>query len=167
MDGLLIVERMVLESLSNGAKSSDEINQCTNLSKALLGNILPMFLMRNIVSYKSGKYELNRVNAMQWMAKCNTPANIKEEVKELFTSLVNRYFQSEAREQGLRMKKVWMNSLEKKIFQSHLANLEEFIKSVEKENRRPESSKQLRDKEVIFWGHSPYSTLVDGVLEAV
>lgn len=164
--GLLVVERVVLESLSKKGKKFDELQADTNLKTPILLNILQNFLMRNFVSYKKGTYSLNLLTKSSWLPLVNARENIKEEVKELFVSLVNSYFKTEKKNNiDLKMKKVWLTDNEEKIYKTLLSNLENFIKNLE--GNRGGVKESISSKKVLIWGHSDYSTLVNGVLEAV
>ena len=162
-NGLLVVERMVLEALVESDKELKEIACATGLNELLLANILSNLLIREIIIYQRGQYQLNLQKKEQWLPVINSPQCLKEEIRELFAALVNRYFSREQNPQiNLRVKKIWMSKTEEKIFNAHLYNLEEFLKGVEK-NR----GENLAQKKVVIWGHSDYSEILDSSLEAV
>lgn len=173
LEGLLVVERMVLESLSRKPKNLQEIILDTGLDEALLKNIVPFFLMENMVRYEKGIYSLNMKESEKWMDKINQREHLKEEVKELFTSLVNQYFnEMKAKEEklsevDLKVRKVWLTSSEEKILNSYIKNIESFIKSIEEDRKRQPVKERLCEKKVFIWGQSDYSHLARGVLEAV
>ena len=91
-DGLLIIERIIVESLSKKERNLQEIIIDTNLEHSLLLNILPNLIMKNIVRYNRGIYSLDKENCFQWLNEVNKDDHVKEEAKELFISLVNQYF---------------------------------------------------------------------------
>ena len=94
-DGLLIIERIIIESLSKKERNMQEIVHDTNLDQALLLNVLPNLLMKNMVRYTRGTYSIEKENCFQWLKEINETDNIKEEAKELFISLVNQYFKKD------------------------------------------------------------------------
>ncbi len=169
--GLLVVERILLESIAKGPKDIQELSVDTELSGNLLRNIVPHLLMKNIVKFHNGKYQLNTESKSEWLKIINSSDNVKEEVKDLFISLVNTYFNQEKRpandKLGLKMKKVYLTPSEEKLYNSYLYNLEEFIKGVENDRKLNPINSKVSEKKVIIWGHSNYSSLVDGILEAV
>ena len=173
MEGHLVVERMVLESLSRKGKNLQEIINDTGLEEALLKNIMPFFLMENIVCYDKGIYSLNMKEGQKWLEKVNHETHLKEEVKELFTSLVNHYFaEMKAKEEklsevDLKVRKVWLTSSEEKILNSYIKNIESFMKNIEDDRKRRPIKERLCEKKVFIWGQSDYSHLARGVLEAV
>lgn len=171
-DGLLLIERIVIESLSKKEKNIQEIEVDTNLSHGILLNILPNLLMRNMIRYKAGIYSLDKENCFSWLSEVNKRENVKEEAKELFISLVNQYFKKDlpsASSSGaqLKIQKMWLTREEEMILKSHMATLEGFFQGV-KESRlyRPQKEKTCEQR-VVIWGLSHYSDLVEGVLKAV
>jgi hypothetical protein len=171
LEGLLVVERMVLESLSRKGKNVYEIAMDTGLDESLLKNIIPFFLMQNIVLYEKGIYSLNLTQNEKWIEKINKREHLKEEVKELFTSLVNKYFcetvDNEANAVELKVQKIWLTPSEEKIINSYLKNIENYIKNIEDERTRKPVQERLCEKKVFIWGQSDYSHLVNGAIEAI
>lgn len=70
-EGLLMVERIVIESLSKKEKNIQEIEIDTNLSHGLLLNILPNLLMRNMVRYRNGIYSIDKDHCFEWLSEVN------------------------------------------------------------------------------------------------
>jgi len=171
LEGLLVVERMVLESLSRKGKNIYEMALDTGLDESLLKNIVPFFLMQNIVLYDKGIYSLNAIQNEKWIENINKREHLKEEVKELFTSLVNQYFSETKREEEseveLKVQKIWLTSSEEKIINSYLKNIENYIKNIEDERTRKPVQERLCEKKVYIWGQSAYSHLVNGAIDAI
>jgi hypothetical protein len=171
-DGLLIIERIIVESLSKKERNLQEIIHDTNLDHSLLLNILPNLLMKNMIRYTRGTYSIEKENCFQWLNEINKTDNIKEEAKELFISLVNQYFKKDcvklrAMEPQLKIQKVWLTRDEELVLRSHMASLDGFFTGVKASRRvKPEREKTCEQR-VVIWGLSQYSDLVDGVLEAV
>lgn len=171
LEGLLVVERMVLESLSRKARNLQEIMIDTGLGEDLLKNIIPFFLMENMVRYERGIYSLNMKENQKWLEKINKREHLKEEVRELFTSLINQYFNEmkleENKNVNLKVRKVWLNPSEEKILNSYVKSIESFIKNIEDDRKRKPVQERLCEKKVFIWGQTDYSHLARGVLEAV
>lgn len=171
-DGLLIIERIIVESLSKKERNLQEIIHDTNLDHSLLLNILPNLLMKNMIRYTRGTYSIEKENCFQWLNEINKRDNVKEEAKELFISLVNQYFKKDfdkkpAVEPQLKIQKVWLTRDEELVLHSHMASLDGFFTGVKASRRvKPEREKTCEQR-VVIWGLSQYSDLVDGVLEAV
>jgi hypothetical protein len=171
-DGLLIIERIIIESISKKEKNLQEIMSDTNLNHSLLLNVLPNLLMKNMIRYTRGIYSIEKENCVKWLSDINRKDNVKEEAKELFVSLVNQYFKKDLEKTPsplpqLKIQKVWLTRDEEMILNSHLAGLDSFFNGVKASRRvKPEKEKTYEQK-VVIWGHSQYSDLVEGVLEAV
>lgn len=171
-DGLLMIERIVLESLSKKEKNIQEIEIDTNLSHGLLLNILPNLLMRNMIRYQRGTYSIDKDSCFSWLSEVNKKENIKEEAKELFTSLVNQYFRKDLVEQKsngpqLKIQKVWLTRDEEILLRSHMAALDGFFQSIKEARLHNPQREKTCEQRVVIWGLSQYSDLVDGVLKAV
>ena len=171
-DGLLMIERIVIESLSKKEKNIQEIEIDTNLVHGLLLNILPNLLMRNMIKYKNGTYSLDKEHCFVWLSEANKKENVKEEAKEIFTALVNQYFKKEASmpaQSGaqLKIQKMWLTRDEEFILKSHMATLESFFSSVKEARKHHPQREKTCEQRVVIWGTTHYSDLVEGVLQAV
>ena len=166
-DGLLLLERIIIESISKKEKNIQELVNDTNLEQGILLNILPNLLMRNLLKYQRGIYSINKENSLTWGNGINRNENIKEEVKELFTSLVNHYFHKEKENSLLKIQKVWLTRDEEIILNTHMVNLENFFTGIKNSRKRNPVTEKTFEQRVVIWGSSQYSDLVHGVLEAV
>lgn len=161
--GLLLVERMVLESVANKERTLQEIADDTSLSINLLKNILASLIQRGILNFKAGCYQLGHANKSSWLAVINKKENIKEELSELFSSFVNQSFSElEKKSEGLRIKKVWMTRDEQRQLEIQLKSLQHFLDSIkESRKRNPQLDGKTSELKVIFWGQSSYKDLVE------
>lgn len=171
-EGLLILERIIIESLSKKERNLQEIIHDTNLEHSLLLNILPNLLMKNMIRYNRGTYFLEKENCFQWLGEINHGDNVKEEAKELFISLVNQYFNKEmdkksSIEPHLKIQKMWLTRDEEVVLRSHMASLDGFFTGVKASRRTKPERERTYEQRVVIWGFSQYSDLIDGVLEAV
>ena len=171
-DGLLIIERIIIESLSKKERNLQEIILDTNLDHSLLLNILPNLLMKNMIRYTRGTYSIEKETCFQWLNEVNKVDNIKEEAKELFISLVNQYFKKDAEKISaikpqLKIQKVWLTPDEELVLRAHMTGLEVFFTGVKASRRSKPEKEKTCEQRVVIWGLSQYSDLVGGVLEAV
>jgi hypothetical protein len=171
-DGLLILERIVIESISKKEKNIQELSLDTNLEHSILLNILPNLLMKNILRYNRGSYSIDKETSLKWLSGINKDDNLKDEAKELFTSLVNQYFKKDIEMQNqkkalLKIQKVWLTKDEEIVFNAHMINLENFFQNIKKSRKSQPVREKTHEQKVVFWGASQYSDLVHGVLEAV
>jgi hypothetical protein len=171
-DGLLIIERIIIESLSKKERNLQELIFDTNLDHSLLLNILPNLLMKNMIRYNRGTYSIEKENCLVWLAEINKSDNVKEEAKELFISLVNQYFKKDlnkkpAMDAQLKIQKVWLTREEELVLRSHMLTLDGFFTGVKASRRVKPEKEKTYEQRVVIWGLSQYSDLVDGVLAAV
>ena len=171
-DGLLIIERIVIESLSKKERNLEELMLDTGLEHSLLLNILPNLLMNNMIIYQRGIYSIEKEKCFQWLSEINSKDHVKEEAKELFISLVNQYFKKEnapvkSFEPQLKIQKMWLTPEEDKILRSHMTSLDQFFIGLKNSRLKRPVREKTCDQRVVFWGISQYSDLVEGVLKAV
>jgi hypothetical protein len=171
-DGLLLLERIIIESLSKKEKNIHELAVDTNLEHAILLNILPNLMMKNLIKYLRGSYSIEKENSLQWLQGINRDENIKEEAKELFTSLVNQYFKKDITKRVktsplLKIQKVWLTQDEEIILNTHMITLENFFQGIKNSRKVNPVREKTYEQKVVIWGASQYSSLVHGVLEAV
>lgn len=166
--GLLLIERFIIESLSKKDMNIQELAIQTRLEHGLLLNILPNLMMRHIVNYKHGTYSLNRLEGQKWISQINKKEFLKEEVKDVFQSLVNNYFKEEvAKNSDLKVQKIWLTKDEELTLNSHLKGLESFFKNVKDSRLKKAENERLFEQKVVVWGHMSYGDIVNEVLEAV
>lgn len=171
-NGLLIIERIIIESLSKKDRNIQEIVLDTNIDHSLLLNILPNLLMKNMISYKHGSYFINKEKCFEWLSKVNKGENVKEEVKELFISLVNQYFEKDKEKNQavapqLKVQKMWLTRDEEIILRSHMAGLDGFFKGVKASRRVKPVHEKTSEQRVVIWGLSQYSDLINGAIASV
>lgn len=165
-DGLLLVERMILESLQSGPRTSEELVKDTGLKKNLLMSLLSNLFNDYIVVQKGHLFDLNYENKKDWIHRVNSKESVKGEVKELFLSMINQHFEElEYKSCGLKMKKIYVSESDEKILHAHFNNLQEFVENLEK---YPTDMKDVptHSKKVIFWGQSDYGALIENSLIA-
>lgn len=171
MSNLLMLERIVIESLGKKEKNIFELSLDTNLDQIVLLNIMPQLLLKNIVKYHRGIYTLSTDNIKSWNETINCTENIKAEVRELFTSMVNEFFADDIKKKEeykeLKIKKIWLTSDEEKVLKNHLLSLDNFFKQIQSNRKKFPIKERTHEQKVVFWGVSEYGKLLEGILEAV
>jgi Mn-dependent DtxR family transcriptional regulator len=158
MKRLLIVERIVLESISSGARTVEAIARDTDLDEGLVKNILFHFHQMNMVQYVKGIYTINE-KGRNWAQDINHKDSIRDEVKDVFSNAVHDYFSKTEKNSKIKMQKVWLTEKEEKILQAQLYSLETFIQGIQKEKSRVKDFK-TSEKKLIFWGFGQYADVV-------
>ena len=167
-EGILVVERIVLECLEKSSRDLGQIQEDTGLGYKFLVNILSYLIERGMVKYENSQYCLNLDQKKDWIHHLQDQSSIKEEVKELFSSLVNEYYREELKQKtSLNVQKIWLTEKEKRSLDFKLQDINDFIHKI-KNNRKfyPEKEK-TREKQVLIWGISPYQSLMEGLLRTI
>jgi hypothetical protein len=167
MEGLLAVERMVLESVAKGSSNKDIIAKDTSLTEGFVATIIENLKDYNLIELEKKKLILTKTtkNLIQF----NKADNVKMELKDLFESLVdNHYSQSSTveKEHILKMQKIWLTDYEFKVLKSMMSNIDNFIKSIRKDRLLHPEEEILSQQRVIFWGSDTYSNLIESTLRA-
>jgi hypothetical protein len=158
--GILNIERMILESLAVKEKDLKGLSVDTKINESITKNFLSHLMMRNLVKYEKGKYQINH----DQLGVVSKEESYREEIKELLGSLVNLYFSKEAEAPALKLKKISLTPSEELIFNSHLKNLENFIEGIKRERELKPIATTTGDQKIIFWGHSDYANLINAEL---
>lgn len=166
MKGLLLIERMVLESLQRRAKNFNELQDDTGLERELLRNVLKALIQSGPVANRGKVFHLDKAAKKNWIKEANAPICLKSELKELFVSLINQHFREE--QKNLKVEKIYLTDKEEQLLLAHLKSIEIFFDSIRQErSRRPLPENATKEQKVLVWGLSNYSRLVDASLSAV
>lgn len=163
MKGLLLVERYVLENVGLNGATINEISDRTKLNSSVVQNVLYHLKSINIINYRKGIYSINLNQKDNWTSIISTEKNKKLEIMDLFSQLVNFYYQSEKKDAELKLEKAYMDEFEYKIFQSHLGQIKEFFRGL----KGPKSIKKTeREKQeyVFLYANSSLPKLVNASL---
>ena len=147
--GLILWERMVLESLGQKEKNFEDLCRDTSIGSSLLKNILKELMQRDIIVEISGNYQVKGSLSLQGEL-------IQEEVKDVFSSIVGLYYKNKSQ---IKLKKIFLSPAEFDIFQMQLYSLEGFLEKIAKEKREI----RLCEQRVVVWGHAPYVHLLDEI----
>lgn len=161
MSSLLIVERYILESLGTQSLTVDELYEQTGLNKKFIKNILTGLVYKGILCQKEGAYSLNNDRKKEVFSKINNQESVKSELKELFATFVNEFYQNQQKDMSLHIKKVNLDSIEEKVLQSHLQNLKDFFSGLAQKKERKTSTQKI-----VMWGECGYLNLVNNSLIA-
>ncbi len=167
MEGLLAVERMVLESIAKGSTAESSIAKDTSLSEGFVSTLVDNLKDYQLVELDKRKLILTK--STKNLVQFNKADNVKMELKDLFESMVdNHYSQSPLgeREQILKMQKIWLTEYEFKVMKSMMSNIETYIKSIRKDRLLHPEEEILSEQRVIFWGSDTYSNLIESTLAA-
>ncbi|OIQ16741.1 MAG: hypothetical protein BM556_13850 [Bacteriovorax sp. MedPE-SWde] len=164
MKELLMLERMVIESIAKGEKSLKSIQLDTGLDYSLVLSIAAKLLQRGLVDYKYGEYSVSK-NDINWQ-KVNRDDSIKNEIKEVSDNMIDIFFDDRSRNK-LKLQKVYINKQDEKILNSLLNSVENFVNDLRKDQKVNNVKVQTKDQKVLMWGYGDYQDLVQNTLKVV
>lgn len=164
---ITILERFVIESLNERPKSFEELLKDSKMEMKTLINILNDLKEKNVIYFQDLKYQIN-FHDTSIIHLLKDKENLKEEILELFSSVINRHLENNLQTR-LSIKKISLDDYENKIFQSLIYNIDSFLQNIEKKNKSlsDQEKNNLPPKKVIFWGHSPYHDLVQQTIKSL
>lgn len=160
---LLVVERMVLESINLDSKSLDQLNVDTRLGKKLIKKVLISLIEKGIVEESNNTFSLNKGKLKEISEKKD---GLSSELQSLFSNLIKGHLEGE-QESLLFMEKYWMTESEEIVFNSLIDKLKSFLKDV-KQSRNITPNKYLNEKlyqkKVLLFGQSSYHNIINNSL---
>lgn len=161
---LLMLERMILESLAAHCRSIAEIALDTGLKQELAAQVVTGLVHEGFLTFKEGRYELSKSYVKNFNERYTNSQDQLEELRELFISMVNSSFAGSSQ---IKLRKVALTKAEKAILGSYFINLEAFIKSVSDQNRRERKVCPTKDQCVFIWGEASYLDLAMESLQTI
>lgn len=164
-NGILIAERAILESLSNKSKNIEELRADISLSYKILENILTRLENKNLIENKQGIYHIQKANQLCWASNINHQNNVKQELNEICTTMVNDSFAPENIKTEMAINKIEMTYEEETNFLRYLSQLESYLHEIKEKHQREATKTKICEKRVFLWGYTDYSTLIHGSLK--
>lgn len=158
MKGLMLLERVVLESISRKNSRLLEISKDIEISQEIVITILARLSSKGLVFYRDNGYELSQ-NQIAWHT-VNREEAVKDELKELSENIVDTCMSN--KEKTLyKLQKISLNDKEERILNSLLNSVEVYINNLRDDRKKQIGYKEVTAKQkVVFWGHSSYSQVV-------
>jgi hypothetical protein len=160
---LLVVERVVLESLEKRELLVEELKSQTGFSSSLLSGVLHLLINRGIVKKNNELYGINWERKGDWLNIVQNKDGVKAELRELFSVMVN---QERSRENILKVQKVWLEPSEKQELERKWKEIESYLANLKEKRKRKPIAEKTIGKQVLVFGVSPYESLVDGILKS-
>ena len=145
---LTTIEKYILESISKGNHSVLCIHKDTELEPSQLKNILIRLIEKEVLILKDEQYYL----------RSNEETKNKKKYKfiemaQIIKNNIRNSIQGDSSQ--FKMRKVYLNSQEEKIFNSLLFNLEDFL------NGLPQNKGKTSKERLIFWGENTYQNIIN------
>ena len=122
--GLLVQERIVLESLRFGPKCLEELECELQLSRDFLLNILSHLIVEGVISYKDFSYFIHKDSCLDWLEKREASEHKNREIMDLIRVGLHN-------PQQLIFRKVWMERDDIVVFERILQDFKTFLEYIE------------------------------------
>lgn len=165
LKGAMLVERVILESLSKGSKNLSELSEDTGLKEGMLETLILQMVKKGWLLGEKGLFSLRLDDENSWLKEINKKENLNIETKELMNSMAELYFKGNS---GLlKVQKLMLNEQEERILNSHLKNLESFFQNVRNDRKRKPGVERTEKQRIVIWGAGFYRDLLKMNLQAV
>lgn len=166
--GVLVIERLVMESLEKKQKNILELVDDTGLKKKWIVPVLYGLKGRGILKEANEVFEIDYESKVRWLPVVNKREFLKSEVSEIFRSIINQKFSGESGTEGLlNLKKIWLTNEEEKVFKALFSNLEQFVDNVQGQRRLKPQKERIGEQKVILWAYSSYQNLIENLISVV
>jgi hypothetical protein len=160
---LLLVERMVLESIMRAPKNYFELSDDTGLSSFLIKNLTDNFIMRGYIILFQGRFALNRNHTqIKELFSSSDVERLPVAVKELFVGLINHYFEKDHPGVTFRLQKVEMTESEEIMLNNLFMRINCLVGEIKA--KKSKRSLPLKNHKVLFWGSGNYRQIVDSTI---
>lgn len=157
MKGLSALERVILECIGTNSYTYNKIQSLSGLQETVCFNILQTLLIRGIINYESGKYQICLNFPSEIIEELNGSNARRAESVELIEAIIeqesNKFF---------TIKKISMDEKDEKIFLAMLSNLETFLKESHKKSH---SYTDFKNRKIIFWGMSGIEQTINQIIK--
>ena len=166
MPGVIIIERIVLESLQKGPSDFLKIQEDTGLNYKVLIGVLATLLKRKIIKRNKWQYQLNKELEQEWRQQINDEQALKIELQEMFSALVNQHYNEESlnKKTALKVKKVWLTRKETKALHEKIRELNQFIDDITRVRKFYPEAEKTKEQLVLICGTTTYDSLINGAI---
>ena len=142
--GLLIEERLIIESLEKEAMDIIKLVRETELSPTLIWNILEGLMSEGFIKREKNNFMLSKNDSFKTFMK-RAEEEIHLEALEIIESAIHQKIEEKA--DSFALHKVNLSPLEEKILASIFDQVLTFIRERQKEQKG-----RIVDQKVVFWG---------------
>ncbi len=145
------IERFVLETIENEAKTFKEILTESGLQENVCFNTLQALVIKNIIATNGLHYFINKNLPREMVEKINSNRFKKQESMELIENFLN------TSADDFVITKVALNDKDQKIFRAMLKNLDSFVKDCHLKTKKEVFYK---DRTLVFWGMAKTENII-------
>ena len=158
MNGILLIERAILEALEKKTMTEIELINEIGVEKKFILNSIRSLIIDKLIQFDGHGYSLKEIVESEMKTDLSNSENEQSEEK---LDMVQFFDQ-------LKIEKLYMDSFEEKLLQIHLKNFYDFIhgiKLAEKKGFKKTSEYKTCDRKVIFVGSGRYGDILTKSLE--
>lgn len=163
-NGLILLERIVIESFGADSKSLQQIERDTSLPLGVVKKIIENLRQRKLVKGEGPFFQLDWSNDENWEEVHSAQAKC-DETKELCNQMIENYFFGGFGE--LKLRKIEMTGEEQNIFSALLKNVDSFIEQIEFSRKKSKGPSSPLKQKVVWWGSSGYDEILKGHLKII
>lgn len=145
------IERFVLETIENDAKSFNDILSESGLQENICFNTLQALVIKNIISTNGIHYSINKNLPRETVEKINSSRSRKEESAELIENFLN------TNSDDFILSKVALTEKDHKILRAMLKNLDSFIKDCHAKTKK---EVVYKNRTLVFWGMTKTENII-------
>lgn len=167
MEGLVFIERVLLELISEKSPNFEELKMEMKLPERVLKGLLKRFLQSGHILKKGEQFIINKTVLNEFMNQMNHPDNLKEEFREIFDAFLDLTPSLSTKKTnilgdvGIHFKKISLTLYEQTILENLNQNIKNFLEKISKEKREkgPKTEEQI-----IFWGGASTGLVMEKIL---
>lgn len=156
LKGLLLVERLIFDSISRCDKNINDIVNDTGLAHSVVRSVLSSLMLKNLILFERGAYKRQQVTF--------EPEDLHEEIVEIAQNMSHG---ARGAHSKIMVKKMMLNEEDAKILESMMNGIQSFLSHVQNQQMNRPIGHRTCEKKVVLLGLSDYSTLADASLKAV
>jgi hypothetical protein len=161
----MLIERVILESLSRSSKSLEILSEDSGIESPLLKLLLQEMMFKGWIQYGKGEFSIETSTNKDWITAINSKESVQLEVKELMDSLVSMYFKENL---GiLKVQKISLSEDEEMVLNSHLKTLESFFVNLREKRVQKPLVSSIKKQKIVVWGAGIYKDLITTNLQLV
>lgn len=150
------IDRMILESLAKSSKSFEQLLVDTKIEKEILASLITELTIKNLINIHHETYFLNSNLNNSMLNEIKNEQAVIAEVSQLMKTTMKDSFLVEGCR--FKLKKIYMDQEEERIFKSLLLQVEGFLEGLDKKRGK------TCEQSVIFWGINKYENITNSLL---
>ncbi len=145
---LLLIERLLLESLSRGAKTLFEISDDLKIKERYLCNVLTHLKQKNLVTLSQTHWSLKRGPDLNNFREVASASMSPVEVEEILEAIALKKDLSGV---TFKLRKLYLNNEDLAYLDQLFKRIEDFLNYTERRHQEERSCKKIWEESVVIW----------------